>query len=71
MFRGQRFLALHAHQGDTFIHRHPILTEIACWVYETLQRYEGTERNECHDVFYAVTLSRRPTRLIRWVPFVG
>src|SRR5262249_7205221 len=42
-FRGQRFLALHGHQFDTFIHRHPLLTEIACWVYGALQRYEGND----------------------------
>ncbi|NOT54700.1 MAG: UDP-2,3-diacylglucosamine diphosphatase [Deltaproteobacteria bacterium] len=43
MFRGQRFLALHGHQFDTFIHRHPIITKVACWVYETIQRHEGRE----------------------------
>ena len=45
MFRGQRFLALHGHQFDTFIHRHPVLTDIACWFYETLQRYEGSDHH--------------------------
>jgi UDP-2,3-diacylglucosamine pyrophosphatase LpxH len=31
LFGGQRFLALHGHQFDTFIHRHPVITDIACY----------------------------------------
>lgn len=42
-FRGQRFMAMHGHQFDTFIHRHPVITDVACWVYETLQRHEGSD----------------------------
>jgi UDP-2,3-diacylglucosamine pyrophosphatase LpxH len=40
MYEGKTFLAMHGHQFDTFISRHPLITESACLLYYTLQRWE-------------------------------
>lgn len=37
---GKIFLAMHGHQFDTFIARHPLITEGACLFYCMLQRWE-------------------------------
>lgn len=37
---GKTFLAMHGHQFDSFIARHPLITEVACFVYRTVQRLE-------------------------------
>ena len=37
---GKTFLAMHGHQFDTFIARHPLITESACLFYCILQRWE-------------------------------
>ena len=39
-YEGKTFLAMHGHQFDTFLTRHPLITEGACWLYCTLQRWE-------------------------------
>ena len=38
---GKTFLAMHGHQFDTFVARHPFITEAACRVYFTLQRLDS------------------------------
>jgi len=39
-YDGKTYLAMHGHQFDTFIARHPLITESACLLYCTLQRWE-------------------------------
>ena len=36
------FMAMHGHQFDTFIPRHPVVTETACSLYRAIQYLEGT-----------------------------
>lgn len=38
---GKTFLAMHGHQFDTFVARHPYITEAACRLYLTLQRIDS------------------------------
>jgi UDP-2,3-diacylglucosamine pyrophosphatase LpxH len=38
---GKTFLAMHGHQFDTFVARHPLITEAACRLYFTLQRIDS------------------------------
>jgi UDP-2,3-diacylglucosamine pyrophosphatase LpxH len=39
-YEGRTFLAMHGHQFDTFISRHPVVTETACLFYQALQRLD-------------------------------
>ncbi|MGH7963637.1 MAG: UDP-2,3-diacylglucosamine diphosphatase [Candidatus Binatia bacterium] len=39
-YEGKTFLAMHGHQFDAFIARHPLITETASLLYGTLQRWE-------------------------------
>lgn len=38
---GKTFLAMHGHQFDTFVERHPLITEAACRLYLTLQKIDS------------------------------
>jgi UDP-2,3-diacylglucosamine pyrophosphatase LpxH len=38
---GKTFLAMHGHQFDTFVARHPFVTEAACRLYVALQRLDS------------------------------
>jgi len=38
---GKTFLAMHGHQFDTFVARHPLITEAACRLYFTVQRLDS------------------------------
>jgi len=40
---GKTFLAMHGHQFDTFVERHPFITEAACQVYLTIQRLDSKQ----------------------------
>jgi len=39
-YEGKSFLAMHGHQFDAFIARHPLITDTASFLYYTLQRWE-------------------------------
>ena len=39
-YEGKTYLAVHGHQFDSFIARHPLITGGACFLYYTLQRWE-------------------------------
>jgi len=41
-YQNRTFMALHGHQFDTFLPRHPVVTEAACSVYRAIQSLEGT-----------------------------
>ena len=40
---GKTFLAMHGHQFDTFVARHPFITEAACRLYFALQRLDSKQ----------------------------
>jgi UDP-2,3-diacylglucosamine pyrophosphatase LpxH len=39
-YEGKTFLAMHGHQFDPFISRHPLITSSACFLYFNIQRLE-------------------------------
>lgn len=47
-YAGETFLAMHGHQFDSFIERHPLLTESACLLYRSLQRWEKEHHRLSH-----------------------
>lgn len=47
-YDGETFLAMHGHQFDSFIERHPLLTESACLLYRSIQRWEKERHRLSH-----------------------
>lgn len=47
-YEGKAFLALHGHQFDSFIERHPLITEGACLLYCAIQRWEREHHRLSH-----------------------
>jgi UDP-2,3-diacylglucosamine pyrophosphatase LpxH len=47
-YEGKTFLAMHGHQFDSFIARHPLLTTGACFLYCTIQRLERNHHRLSH-----------------------
>jgi UDP-2,3-diacylglucosamine pyrophosphatase LpxH len=43
--RGVKYLFMHGHQFDDFLHDHPMISEIAGNIYEAVQRREGEDRS--------------------------
>lgn len=48
MYEGKTFLAMHGHQFDSFIERHPLITESACFLYCAIQRWEREHHRLSH-----------------------
>jgi UDP-2,3-diacylglucosamine pyrophosphatase LpxH len=40
IYKNTKFLAMHGHQFDKFIAKHPLITNVASWVYEKLQELD-------------------------------
>jgi UDP-2,3-diacylglucosamine pyrophosphatase LpxH len=47
-YEGKTFLAMHGHQFDRFIERHPLITEGACFLYCAIQRLERDHHRLSH-----------------------
>jgi UDP-2,3-diacylglucosamine pyrophosphatase LpxH len=47
-YEGKTFLAMHGHQFDPFIERHPLITASACFLYCAIQRLEKNHHRLSH-----------------------